>query len=101
MNSARYSGVSTPAFPSKVTTRHLSPKSELLDKNSAGLEVLGKLYRDKKEYILNQFKIAHDLYKGYQTEDEFVLAYPFVPYQFKLIARSSKHSSNCNLSSRK
>ncbi|MCB0544272.1 MAG: BREX system P-loop protein BrxC, partial [Saprospiraceae bacterium] len=61
-------------------------QKRVLDKNSAGLEVLGKLYRDKKEYILNQFKIAHDLYKGYQTEDEFVLAYPFVPYQFKLIA---------------
>lgn len=61
-------------------------QKRVLDKNSAGLEVLGKLYREKKEYILNQFKIAHDLYKGYQTEDEFTLAYPFVPYQFKLIA---------------
>ncbi len=28
----------------------------------------------------------HDLYKGYFREDDFVLAYPFVPYQFKLIA---------------
>ncbi len=58
----------------------------MLDKNSDGLEVLGKLYRDKKEYILNQFKISHELYKGYQREDDFILAYPFVPYQFKLIA---------------
>ncbi len=61
-------------------------QKRVLDKNSAGLELLGKLYREKKDYILNQFKIAHDLYKGYQNEEEFVLAYPFVPYQFKLIA---------------
>jgi len=61
-------------------------QKRVLDKNSAGVEMLGKLYRDKKDYILNQFKISHDLYKGYQNEDEFTLAYPFVPYQFKLIA---------------
>jgi hypothetical protein len=61
-------------------------QKRVLDKNSDGLEVLGKLYRDKKEYILNQFKISHELYKGYQREDDFILAYPFVPYQFKLIA---------------
>lgn len=61
-------------------------QKRVLDKNSDGLELLGKLYRDKKDYILNQFKISHDLYKGYQNEDEFTLAYPFVPYQFKLIA---------------
>jgi hypothetical protein len=61
-------------------------QKRVLDKNSLGLEVLGKLYRDKKEYILQQFKISHELYKGYQREDDFILAYPFVPYQFKLIA---------------
>lgn len=61
-------------------------QKRVLDKNSDGLEILGKLYRDKKEYILNQFKISHELYKGYQREDDFILAYPFVPYQFKLIA---------------
>jgi hypothetical protein len=61
-------------------------QKRVLDKNSTGEEYLGKLYRDKQDYILNQFKIAHELYKGYQKLDEFTLAYPFVPYQFKLIA---------------
>lgn len=61
-------------------------QKRVLDKNSDGLEVLGKLYRDKKDYILNQFKISHELYKGYQSEEDFTMAYPFVPYQFKLIA---------------
>ena len=32
------------------------------------------------------FKLSHDLYKGYSSEEEFVLAYPFVPYQFRLIS---------------
>lgn len=58
----------------------------VLDKNSQGMELLGKMYEKNKDYIENQFKINHDLYKGYKSEDEFVIAYPFVPYQFKLIA---------------
>lgn len=61
-------------------------QKRVLDKNSSGLEELGQLYLGKKDYILNQFKISHELYKGYQSEDDFLLAYPFVPYQFKLIA---------------
>lgn len=61
-------------------------QKRVLDKNSTGLELLGKLYREKKDYILHQFKISHELYKGFHGEDDFCLAYPFVPYQFKLIA---------------
>ena len=44
------------------------------------------MYAAHKDYIENQFKINHDLYKGYRDEDEFIVGYPFVPYQFKLIA---------------
>ncbi|WP_418637403.1 BREX system P-loop protein BrxC [Winogradskyella sp.] len=58
----------------------------VLDKNSKGTEYLTNLYHGNKDYIDNQFKINHDLYKGYKTEDEFIIGYPFVPYQFKLIA---------------
>jgi len=58
----------------------------VLDKNSAGTEYLTNLYHDNKDYIDNQFKINHDLYKGYKSIDEFIIGYPFVPYQFKLIA---------------
>jgi hypothetical protein len=58
----------------------------VLDKNSTGTEYLTTLYQDNKDYIDNQFKINHDLYKGYQSIDEFIIGYPFVPYQFKLIA---------------
>jgi len=44
------------------------------------------MYASNKDYIQNQFKINHDLYKGYKSEDEFIIGYPFIPYQFKLIA---------------
>jgi hypothetical protein len=58
----------------------------VLDKNSDGIKELNKMYTKHKDYIENQFKINHDLYKGYKTEDEFIIGYPFIPYQFKLIA---------------
>ena len=58
----------------------------VLEKNSDGISVLSKMYATHKDYIENQFKINHDLYKGYKDEDEFIIGYPFVPYQFKLIA---------------
>lgn len=58
----------------------------VLEKNSNGIAELTKMYTNNKDYIQNQFKINHDLYKGYRTEDEFFTAYPFIPYQFKLIA---------------
>jgi len=58
----------------------------VLDKNSNGVGILEKTYNEKKDYIENQFKINHELYKGYQDTEEFIRSYPFVPYQFKLIA---------------
>lgn len=58
----------------------------VLDKNSTGIAELTKLFNKNKDYIENQFKISHELYKGYQSEQEFISAYPFVPYQFKLIS---------------
>ncbi len=61
-------------------------QKRVLDKNSQGIEVLSRMYEEHVDYIQNQFKISHELYKGYQNENDFILAYPFVPYQFKLIA---------------
>lgn len=58
----------------------------VLDKNSNGVGYLTNLFHDNKDYIENQFKINHDLYKGYSNQDEFIIGYPFVPYQFKLIS---------------
>lgn len=58
----------------------------VLEKNSQGIKVLEELYRKNTDAIENQFKLHHDLYKGYTNNDDFLLAYPFVPYQFKLIS---------------
>jgi len=58
----------------------------VLDKNSVGIAELNSIYSSNKDYIENQFKITHELYKGYSNQDEFILSYPFIPYQFKLIA---------------
>lgn len=61
-------------------------QKRILDKNSKGIEALGKIYQQNNDYIHNQFKIKHELYKGYENLKSFELAYPFVPYQFKLIS---------------
>lgn len=58
----------------------------VLDKTEDAIGVLKKMYNENKDYIENQFKISHELFKGYQDEEEFTRSYPFVPYQFKLIA---------------
>jgi len=58
----------------------------VLDKNSKGVGALEKIYVENKDFIENQFKINHELYKGFLSDEEFILSYPFVPYQFKLIA---------------
>jgi hypothetical protein len=58
----------------------------VLDKNSNGIAELTKIYAANKDYIENQFKISHELYKGFKNEGDYIASYPFVPYQFKLIA---------------
>lgn len=58
----------------------------VLEKNSTGIKELTELYHNNQDAIENQFKLHHDLYKGYNEMDDFILAYPFVPYQFKLIS---------------
>ena len=61
-------------------------QKRVLEKSAKGEEELSKIYNANKDAIENQFKIRHDLYKGFNTEDDFFLSYPFVPYQFKLIS---------------
>ena len=61
-------------------------QKRVLDKNSDGERILGELYHEKKNALENQFRFHHDLYRGYKGQEEFALAYPFVPYQFRLIS---------------
>ena len=61
-------------------------KKRILDKNSNGIGELKSFYDQNKEVVQNQFHFSHELYRGYEDYDEFLLSYPFVPYQFKLIS---------------
>ena len=61
-------------------------KKRILDKNSNGIGELKSFYDQNKEVVQNQIHFSHELYRGYEDYDEFLLSYPFVPYQFKLIS---------------
>lgn len=71
-------------------------QKRVLDKNATGTKSLGEIYSKSKDAIENQFKLRHDLYKGFTSEDDFFLAYPFVPYQFKLIGDVFQQFQNLN-----
>jgi len=60
-------------------------QKRVLDKNSKGHKALNELYRSNKDAIEHQFNLGSSLYRGYSSEDDFQLSYPFIPYQFKLI----------------
>jgi len=62
-------------------------QKRVLNKNAKGEETLMKMYASSNEAIQHQFQMNHSLYKGFGSEDDFILGYPFVPYQFKLIAQ--------------
>lgn len=69
-------------------------KKRVLDKNSDGIGVLDEYYRQNKGAVENQFVFDHDLYTNYGAREDFVLTYPFVPYQFRLISDVFESFSN-------
>lgn len=74
-------------------TTYITQK-RLLDKNSGGIKELTDFYKKNKEEIENQFIFDHDRYRSFENRDEFVLSYPFVPYQFKLISDVFENFAN-------
>lgn len=78
-------------FETRVSLESTDPayitQKRILDKNSIGEALLNTLYNKKYEAILNQFAMGHELYKGFNSKEDFILSYPFVPYQFKLISK--------------
>lgn len=61
-------------------------KRRLLEKNSEGEKELNQFFNDHQVEIQNQFVTEGELYKNYKDKDDFVLTYPFIPYQFQLIS---------------
>ncbi|KAA6328559.1 hypothetical protein EZS27_022561 [termite gut metagenome] len=78
-------------FETRVSLESTDPayitQKRILDKKATAAIELKKLYQEKKDAILNQFQMGHELYKGFHTEDDFILSYPFIPYQFRLISK--------------
>ena len=75
-------------FEVKVSLTGTKPEyitqKRILDKNgTSGIE-LGKLYEQKRNAIAAQFQLPNS-YKAFDTKEEFIDYYPFVPYQFRLI----------------
>jgi hypothetical protein len=69
-------------------------KKRLLEKDSDGLEILTKFYKSNHGAINNQFVFDHDLYENYNDKEDFLLTYPFIPYQFRLISDVFQSFSN-------
>jgi len=61
-------------------------KKRLLEKDSKGEGILDEFYNKYQVDIENQFVTESNIYKNFENKEDFVLTYPFVPYQFQLIS---------------
>jgi len=74
-------------------------QKRLLEKNSTGKELLNNIYIKEINNLktLFDFPDGNKIYKNYKDGDDFVICYPFVPYQFPLFQSSiqnlSKHEA--------
>lgn len=75
-------------FEVKVSLKGTQPEvitqKRILDKKEEVKDTLSALYQKYKAGFDLQFKLPNS-YSSYESEDDFVAYYPFVPYQFKLI----------------
>jgi len=61
-------------------------QKRVLEKSTDGTRALTQYYKENKGAIENQFVLGHSLYQSYADAENFYLAYPFIPYQFRLIS---------------
>lgn len=61
-------------------------KKRLLEKNANGYGVLDEFFGANKQAIENQYHFENQVYQSYASKEDFILTYPFVPYQFQLIS---------------
>ena len=75
-------------FEVKVSLKGTQPEvitqKRILDKKDEVKDELGDLYDRTKASFDLQFKLP-TTYNAYESKDDFIAYYPFVPYQFKLI----------------
>ncbi len=75
-------------FEVKVSLKGTQPEvitqKRILDKKEIAKAPLADLYEQQKAAFSLQFKLPN-AYESFNTKDDFIDYYPFVPYQFKLI----------------
>ena len=75
-------------FEVKVSLKGTQPEvitqKRILDKKDEVVPALSKLYEQQKASFGLQFKLPNS-YAAYESKEDFIAYYPFVPYQFKLI----------------
>jgi len=84
----------------KLTSANVAEviQKRLLLKNNQGVETLTEVYHEQK----NNFKTLFDFvdgaqsYKNFQSRDEFIHSYPFIPYQFDLFKTAIENLSTHN-----
>lgn len=84
----------------KLTSANVAEviQKRLLLKNGQGVETLADVYHEQK----NNFKTLFDFvdgsqtYKNFQSRDEFIHSYPFIPYQFDLFKTAIENLSAHN-----
>ena len=70
----------------KGATAEFITQKRVLEKNAKAETVLREMYTQKKNALMTQFQLP-SIYKAYETPDDFVNYYPFVPYQLQLITK--------------
>lgn len=70
----------------RIAKKRILEKSES-DKDGEinAVRYLSNYFAENETALRNQFERGNDVYRGIQSEEEFVECYPFVPYQFTLI----------------
>ncbi|MFT6334289.1 MAG: hypothetical protein ACJATI_001026 [Halioglobus sp.] len=61
-------------------------KKRILEKTAAATSDLHDYYKNNKIALENQFHFENHSYNNYKDHDDFILTYPFIPYQFELIS---------------
>lgn len=64
-------------------------QSRLLDKTDDAITELKGIWQEKEDVLRHQVALPHTAmtFKSYTTEKDFVLNYPFIPYQFMLLQK--------------
>ena len=64
-------------------------RARLLAKNEAAVPELERLYEEKGDILKNQLSFTYDssTLKNYESADDFVDNYPFIPYQHRLVQK--------------